>query len=152
MFLKKFIKNEGKSGSYLGNNMDGVGDINTSGLVRIDGQWEGNINADSIVIGETSVIKGNLRARSIVVNGAVQGKVEATDRLEIHDKGNVQGDIKTARLIVLERGVLQGKCQIVRDMEDKEKVLEIAPKKASKEKKISAPESEPQSEAESQMT
>ncbi|MFZ5993798.1 MAG: bactofilin family protein [Thermodesulfobacteriota bacterium] len=135
MFLKEWAKGKDRSGSYLGDNVGGTGEINTNGLIRIDGHWEGNINADSIVIGETSLVKGNLKAKNIVINGAVHGKLEATELIEIHDKGNVQGDIKTARLVVVEKGVLQGKCHILRDMD--EKVLEIAPREVSKGKKVS---------------
>jgi cytoskeletal protein CcmA (bactofilin family) len=61
--------------------------------------------------------------------------LDATELIEIHDKGNVQGDIKTARLVVVEKGVLQGKCHILRDMD--EKVLEIASREVSKGKKVS---------------
>lgn len=135
MFLKGWARGKDQSGSYLGDNLGGTGDINTNGLIRIDGHWEGNINAGSIVIGETSLVKGNLKAKNIVINGTVQGKLDATELIEIHDKGNVQGDIKTARLVVVEKGVLQGKCHILRDMD--EKVLEIAPREVSKGKKVS---------------
>ena len=135
MFLKKWARGKDQGGSYLGDNVGGTGDINTDGLIRIDGHWEGNINADSIVIGATSLVKGNLKAKNIVINGTVQGKLEATELIEIHDKGNVQGDIKTARLVVVEKGVLQGKCHILRDMD--EKVLEIASREVSKGKKVS---------------
>jgi cytoskeletal protein CcmA (bactofilin family) len=135
MFFKEWTRGKDRGGSYLGDNVGGTGDINTNGLIRIDGHWEGNINADSIVIGEASLVKGNLKAKNIVINGTVQGKLEATELIEIHDKGNVQGDIKTARLVVVEKGVLQGKCHILRDMD--EKVLEIASREVSKGKKVS---------------
>lgn len=85
------------------------GDLVTKGVARIDGVMEGNLHADFVIIGESGTIKGNVQSRGLIVDGKIEGNVEASDVAEITSRGEIMGDIRTARLIVSEGGIFEGR-------------------------------------------
>ncbi|HWR58996.1 MAG TPA: polymer-forming cytoskeletal protein [Thermodesulfovibrionales bacterium] len=104
-----FSKNTEKLESLVGVNSQFRGDIKSKGTVRIDGSVEGNVEADWIVLGEKANLRGNATARGIITGGIIEGNVIAREILEIKSKGQVIGDITSARLIVSEGGMLEGR-------------------------------------------
>jgi len=115
MFGRK-IKKEGPIESFIGPDTFFQGTINTKGILRIDGQWEGgNLTTQGLIIGETGVAKGNITARSVIVGGKVTGNIQASEILEIHSKGEVNGDIETAHLSIAEGALFEGNCSMFRE-------------------------------------
>lgn len=104
-----FFKGTEKLESFVGNNCQVKGEMKTQGTLRIDGRFEGSVGADWIVIGEKAYLKGDATVRGIVVGGVVDGNITADEIIEIKQKGQVKGDIITARLTVAEGGILQGR-------------------------------------------
>jgi cytoskeletal protein CcmA (bactofilin family) len=50
------------------------GQLNLEGSTRIDGHFDGDITAnDSVIIGESGMITGDVKAVSIIVAGTVKG-------------------------------------------------------------------------------
>ena len=90
-----------------------VGTSNVSGTYRIEGVAEGEIQAsESLVVGKTGNVQAKVKTPRAVLNGRFQGKVEASDRVELQAGSRVQGDIK-AKNMVMEDGVsFEGNCQI----------------------------------------
>ena len=90
-----------------------VGTSNVSGTYRIEGVAEGEIHAsESLVVGKTGNVQAKVKTPRAVLNGRFQGKVEASDRVELQAGSRVQGDIK-AKNMVMEDGVsFEGNCQI----------------------------------------
>ncbi|MEM1089297.1 MAG: polymer-forming cytoskeletal protein [Pseudomonadota bacterium] len=73
------------------------GDIQFTGGLHIDGEVDGSVTAAEgagvVHLSESAVVKGELRAPVIVVNGKVEGDVHADDRLELREKARVSGNI-----------------------------------------------------------
>jgi cytoskeletal protein CcmA (bactofilin family) len=90
-----------------------VGTTQVSGTFRIEGRCEGEIKADDcIVIGKTGDVEANATSRRAVFNGKFQGKIEASDRVELQSGSRVDADIH-AKHMVMEDGVqFRGNCQI----------------------------------------
>jgi len=90
-----------------------VGTVNVSGTYRVEGTAEGEIHAtESLVIGRTGIVQAKVKTPRAVLNGQFQGKIEASDRVELQAGSRVQADIK-AKNMVMEDGVsFQGNCQI----------------------------------------
>lgn len=105
MFSRKTEKIE----SLVGRNSSFKGDIKTTGTLRIDGTVDGNIEADWLVMGEKSHVKGEVAARGVIVGGIVNGNVSAKEIIEIKGKGQVIGDIHTSKLSISEGGILEGR-------------------------------------------
>jgi cytoskeletal protein CcmA (bactofilin family) len=80
------------------------GEIQTDGTIRIDGRVEGPVHrADTLIVGATGIVVGDVEAREVIVGGTIQGNVNATARIEIQSSARVRGDI-TAGSMRLEEG------------------------------------------------
>jgi len=95
--------------TVIGKNTQFTGDIVAKGTLCIDGRVVGNVEADWLILGEKSYLKGNSRVGGIVVGGYLEGNVEAREIIEVKSKGQVRGDISTAKLVVLEGGSVDGR-------------------------------------------
>jgi len=60
------------------------------GVFRLDGKVVGEIlNSGTLILGETAIVKGTLGVNALILNGRVEGEVNARERVEIHSKGKV---------------------------------------------------------------
>lgn len=84
------------------------GEMVVRGTVRIDGSLEGDIRADWVIVGETGRIRGNVKTRSMVVGGRVDGNIEGSEIVELKDKAQVVGEICTAKLSISEGALFEG--------------------------------------------
>lgn len=120
-----FSKNTEKLESFIGVNSVFNGDIETKGTLRVDGTMEGNVNADWVILGEKASLKGDIKARGIIVGGRVEGNLIAEEIVEIKAKGQIVGDISTNKLTIVEGGIFDGRSSM---QKDKAKVLEFQTK------------------------
>jgi len=82
--------------------VDGRLVIKTS--IEIDGEFRGRIESeDTVSVRAEASIEGSVRARSIRVEGAVVGDLEASREIVIAPSGRVHGDL-SAPSVVIERG------------------------------------------------
>lgn len=84
------------------------GEIISKGVVRLDGTLEGSIQADYLILGRSGSVKGDMSAREIVVDGTVEGDLHAEELVEINPDGAVEGNIRTAKLIITEGAFFSG--------------------------------------------
>ena len=96
--------------SYLGENTSIEGELHANGDIHLDGRFTGNVicNGD-LIIGETSQVSGDIKAKNIFISGTFKGALEATELLEISSTGKVEGDIKGSQLTIQEGGIYKGK-------------------------------------------
>ncbi|HXX62367.1 MAG TPA: polymer-forming cytoskeletal protein [Bacteroidota bacterium] len=96
--------------SVIGNNTFVTGNIRTEGSIRVDGKVVGNIvtQADAAV-GLNGVVEGSVDARNITIAGKVMGTLTAAHKLILEGKAVMKGDIRTARLVVDEGAVFDGR-------------------------------------------
>lgn len=88
------------------------GDLTFKGSFRIEGNFKGTINSDSLlIIGERGKVEADIKVGQVVINGEIRGNVQAAERVEIHGKGRVYGTIQTPKLIVEEGAYLEANCQ-----------------------------------------
>ena len=92
------------------------GNVTVSGLLRIDGDIDGNIQTmGRVIIGEEARIRGNIRAASVSVGGIVQGDIIAPDYVIVLSSGMVIGSILTKKLRVDDDVILHGFCSATGD-------------------------------------
>jgi len=89
-----------------------MGEVTVKGTIRIDGIVEGDVNADWVVVGESGRIRGNTRTRGVVVAGAVEGNIYASESVELAGKSSVSGEIVTSKLAVAEGAVFDGQSRM----------------------------------------
>lgn len=93
------------------------GDLNSRGTLRIDGTIEGRVRADWVVVGEPGTIRGDVVCRGVVVGGKVEGTIHSSELVDIKTKGQVFGEVYTARLTVSGGGVLEGRSYMIQSKE-----------------------------------
>jgi cytoskeletal protein CcmA (bactofilin family) len=95
--------------SVIAAGMKIVGDIESTGVVKIEGVVEGAIRgARQLLLGRQGTVHGDIRAHEVVIGGTVVGTIVAEERVEIQSTSSVQGDIYTKTIVVLEGGVING--------------------------------------------
>lgn len=101
------------------------GDIDLSGLLKIDGDFSGSIKAEGkVLIGHTGRAKCSIFAKTVVVGGVVKGDIYAEDRVVVLSTGMVLGNIRSPRLVLEEGVLLNGELTIVQPDESNSKILE----------------------------
>jgi cytoskeletal protein CcmA (bactofilin family) len=95
--------------NVLGQSLTIRGDLAAEGGFRVDGNIEGNLESKSaIIIGESGVVRGDVRGTDIVVAGTIQGNVTCTGHLEILSKGRIEGEIDAKSVRIETGGVFRG--------------------------------------------
>ena len=86
------------------------GELSGSEDLTIEGQVEGKIELrqNVLTIGPNAKIKATVIAKTIVVEGSVQGNVTATERIDIRDKGSVEGDLSSPRVAIADGAHFRG--------------------------------------------
>jgi cytoskeletal protein CcmA (bactofilin family) len=107
-----FSKDTQKLESLIGAHTDFQGELHAKGTLRVDGQVDGKLNAEWVILSETAVVKGEVTAKKIMVGGKVEGNLRAEEVVEIKAKGKVLGDIFTNKLSVMEGGEFNGKVEM----------------------------------------
>jgi cytoskeletal protein CcmA (bactofilin family) len=103
-----------------------IGNITGQDTIHIDGEVDGSILVDNIVvIGKSGVVNGDMEANEIISSGIVNGNIKC-DSLEVLDtstikeriearkiqvKGKIQGDILCDGLIIEENGFVEDRVQ-----------------------------------------
>ena len=105
MFNKKPSQ---KLETIIGNDSTITGELNIKGTLRVDGIIEGDTFADWVIVGESGKIHGNVKSRGVVVGGQVEGNIDASEIVELKGKGEITGEICTAKLAMSEGAVFDG--------------------------------------------
>jgi cytoskeletal protein CcmA (bactofilin family) len=108
--LREHIGQDDISG-FLAEGTEIKGEIRFKDILRIDGKVGGTIVSEGeLVIGETGEVDAEVRVGTLSVSGRLTGKVHATEKVEIHAKGRVVGDMNLAspNLVIHEGGVFEG--------------------------------------------
>ena len=120
-----FNNHNKKMESIIGKNSDISGELNVSGTLRIDGMVRGKLNAECVIVSESAMVKGDIKARTIIVGGKVEGNLIGEEMIEIKPKGAVLGEIFTNKFFVIEGGAFNGRVQM---RKDESNVIPIEPK------------------------
>lgn len=90
-----------------------TGDVETSGVLKIDGEISGSVvGARQVLLGRAGVVRGNIAAGEVVLGGVVDGSVAASDRLELQATATVTGDIDTRSIVVIEGAKINGQVRM----------------------------------------
>lgn len=86
-----------------------TGTIESNSVFKMDGVLNGDIKGNKLVhIGKTGLVKGNVTAETVVVDGEVSGEILA-DKVEIGSTGKAYATITSAVFVIQEGGVFEGR-------------------------------------------
>src|SRR5262249_32371323 len=93
-----------QSGALLSQGVLIKGSVKFLSELFIDGEVEGTIESTgTLTIGEHGYIRGEIRTKSVEVQGTVEGNIFVTERCELHAGCTMRGDIEAPRLVVNEK-------------------------------------------------
>ncbi len=88
--------------SIIGRGWQVMGKVTAEGPVEVHGQIEGELRCASLTVSRKGQIKGKIGAGTVVIDGRVEGPIEATDVI-LKSHAYVVGDIHHSSLN-LEKG------------------------------------------------
>lgn len=102
-------KGDGVPLSIIARDMTVTGDMQTEGVVKVEGRVHGTIRATSqVIISPGATIEGDVFTNEAVIAGEIQGTIRAAERVELQASALIRGDIYTPRISVLEGGRVSG--------------------------------------------
>ncbi len=88
--------------SVLSSDITITGNVRSSGDIQVEGTIEGDIRAQTLIVGETATVKGEVMAEDVVVHGRVVGRLRGM-KVRLSTSAKVEGDI-IHKTIAIESG------------------------------------------------
>lgn len=105
----------GSPGTIIAEGSEIEGKFTFTGTATVNGRLRGEIiSNDSLIVGEKGVVNASIRAGVVHISGEVVGDVNASERLELHDRCRVYGDVEAPIVIIEEGALLEGQCRMGR--------------------------------------
>ena len=99
--------------AFLGPGSRFEGKLSFDEMVRLDGSFTGEINSsDTLVVGETAVIEGDIHVGALIFSGRFKGNIVATSMVELRAPAQVDGSIQTPVLKIEEKVVFNGEIKM----------------------------------------
>ena len=104
------------------------GELSCSEDLYIDGQVEGTIDpkGNRLTIGPNGRVKANVTACAVVVQGKLEGSIQASDRVDLKQSAVVTGDIATQRISIDEGAYFKGGVNIQKEELNKQGLVATA--------------------------
>lgn len=120
----------GEGATLIARNTRLMGSVSFDDQLHINGKIEGDITAtgdnSTVVICDTGVVKGEIRAPNVIIDGLVEGDVFASTRVELAAKARVVGDVHY-NLVEMQLGsVVNGQMVSLADEVSEAKVVSSA--------------------------
>ena len=89
------------------------GKIKTQNDLRIDGELIGELNCHGkLIIGEEGKVDGTAVCQNAVIEGKFTGELHVIEILDVRSTANIQGEIKTGKLLVQNGATINGNCDM----------------------------------------
>jgi cytoskeletal protein CcmA (bactofilin family) len=125
--------------AHIGKSVFIKGELSGSEDLYVDGEVEGTIElrGHSLTVGPNGRVRAHVHARNVVVQGKVNGNIQASERVDLRASANVTGDITTARISVEDGAFFKGGIDVQREAKTEHKV-EVKPEPKPEVKPASA--------------
>lgn len=101
--------------TFVGQGAEFEGTLRLREAFRIDGEFRGEIvSQTTVIVGAAAGIQADIRAREVLIAGAVVGNVTASRQLTIRPGGRLTGDVETPCLEIGKGAIFNGRTTMVR--------------------------------------
>ena len=95
--------------SVIAGGMSINGQLDTNGVVKVEGMVCGSVRAErQVLVAKGGIVDGDILTREAVIGGGVRGAVYADERVEVQASSQINGDITTKRILLQEGGEVNG--------------------------------------------
>lgn len=131
MFGNRPSKPQNRIDSLIGAGTRVKGDLLFTGGLRVDGEVDGNVIADTgkpstLVLSEHARVDGEISVTHLVANGTVTGPVRASEYLELQSKARLTGDVHYKTLEIQLGAIIEGKLIHLSEASDKVVTLKLS--------------------------
>jgi len=104
---------EGLMNTIIGKDTIINGTLDVKGALRVDGTVKGKvICSDCVTVGSTGVVEAEIQSNTAIVAGRMLGNINATEKIELQAKCEMEGDLKTKSLVIEQGAVFCGACNM----------------------------------------
>lgn len=106
--------------TFLGKGVDFKGKAKFDSNVRIDGHFDGQIaSQDTLIIGESGMVKGEISCETIICSGKVEGNIIASQKVQLLKPAVLIGGVRAPSFSVEEGVLFHGTCDMgVSELDD----------------------------------
>ena len=112
--FRRESKPQNRIDSLIGATTRIEGNVFFSGGLRVDGAVRGNVaglpdQPATLVVSEQARVDGEVQAAHVVVNGTINGPVDARESLELQAGSRVKGDIHYKSIEIQQGALIEGR-------------------------------------------
>jgi cytoskeletal protein CcmA (bactofilin family) len=130
-----FFRKDGTQGtldSLIGATVVIRGDVEFEGGLRVDGQVLGEIRGKSdqktlLVLSESALVAGNVRATHLVVNGKIEAQQVHGDMVELQNHARIKANVSYRALEMQSGAIVEGQLSLTQENLDGLKLDTIDP-------------------------
>lgn len=114
--------------TIIGEGTEIKGNIQSNGVVRIDGTLEGTIHHNGdLLVGPKGRVVAEIRTKGLSIAGEVRGELHVEGKLELLPGARVFGDIRCGHFVVHEGAMFHGRSMMAAESEaEGGKVVKVA--------------------------
>jgi cytoskeletal protein CcmA (bactofilin family) len=107
------VKDTSKDTTYLGKNLKINGNVTGEGNLIILGTFDGDFELEGqLKVAQGAVIKGNIKATGVSINGNVDGTIVASERILLDTTASMKGCLVTPKISIQDGAVFDGELQM----------------------------------------
>ena len=97
------------SRTVIGSTLEVEGEVHGAEELIVQGRLKGAVvDGKAVIIEKSAQVEAQINAATVRVSGGLDGRVEATERVEIDADGRMNGDIKAPRISIAEGARYKG--------------------------------------------
>lgn len=109
----KLFKDNNHVNGLLDKGCNFEGKLTFDGVVQVNGDFRGEIYSDgTLVVGQNANIDAKVFIDTIIIDGNVQGSLEAKSKVELHRGGTLVANVQTRSFMIEDGGLFKGKCEM----------------------------------------
>jgi cytoskeletal protein CcmA (bactofilin family) len=102
--------------THLGPTLVVTGDLTSEEDVILEGRMKGSmdVRGATLTVGQQGRLEGTIRAVRVAVHGAVQGRISATERIELSSSAQVTADLSATNIAIADGAQFNGRIDMAR--------------------------------------
>lgn len=103
----------GPNRNHLSSDVEVKGTLKFQNDLVFDGKIEGEIVSNAtLTIGKSAHVQGEVKSKSVIILGSVQGNIDAAERVELKATGQLMGDLRAGRIVIEDGATFVGKSEV----------------------------------------
>jgi len=110
------------------------GDVSGNEDLLIQGRVDGSVDLkqQSVTVGQEGTVKANITGRVVIVEGEVEGDIQAGEQIVLRSTARVQGDLKALRVVLEDGATFRGGVDMGEPSEKSKRTADPLPTQAVK--------------------